>query len=121
MPEVISKHPEVTIQVLQGAGAACGEGAPQRILTKCPPERFCATSTGEICVYGLNEIPQMTQIESRDLMQAFAAPPTQEQEPTVKPSPVFGAGFYILIFLALAVGVVLGVALSRRLSKRVLK
>lgn len=36
MPEQISKYPEVTIEVLNGAGARCGEGAEQKILTKCP-------------------------------------------------------------------------------------
>ncbi len=30
MPEQISKYPEVTIQVLKGAGARCGERAEQK-------------------------------------------------------------------------------------------
>lgn len=67
MPEQISKYPEVTIKVLKGAGARCGEGAEQQILTQCPAEQFCALSTGEICVYGIDAIPQMTQITIQDL------------------------------------------------------
>ena len=30
MPEQISKYPDVTLEVLEGAGALCGEGAPQK-------------------------------------------------------------------------------------------
>lgn len=67
MPEQISKHPEVTIKVLKGAGARCGEGVEQKILTKCPAGRFCSLPTGEICVYGIQQIPQMTQITREDL------------------------------------------------------
>jgi hypothetical protein len=54
------------IQVLKGAGAKCGEGAAQKILTQCPAARFCALPTGEICVYGIDEIPHMTQIDVRE-------------------------------------------------------
>ena len=76
MPEQISKYPEVTLKVLKGAGAVCGEGAPQKILTQCPAERFCSLSTGEICVYGIKEIPQMTQIRVKELAQVVC-PSTQ--------------------------------------------
>ena len=67
MPEQISKYPEVTLQVLKGAGGVCGEGADQKILTRCPAERFCALPTGEICVYGIEHIPQMTQITVQEV------------------------------------------------------
>ncbi len=67
MPEQISKYPEVTLEVLKGAGARCGEGAEQKILTRCPPERFCSLPTGEVCVYGIEQIPQMTQISRQEL------------------------------------------------------
>ena len=69
MPEQISKYPEVTLRVLKGAGARCGEGAKQQILKKCPPKQFCALPTGEICVYGIKDIPQMTQITKQELAQ----------------------------------------------------
>ncbi len=67
MPEQISKYPDVTIEVLREAGARCGEGVQQKILKKCPPKRFCALPTGEICVYGIADIPRMTQITTREL------------------------------------------------------
>jgi len=67
MPEQITKYPDVTLKVLKGASAVCGEGAPQKILTQCPAERFCSLPTGEICVYGINEIPRMTQITLQEL------------------------------------------------------
>ena len=41
MPEQLTKHPEVTLEVLRSAGAKCGEGTQQSILTQCPAERFC--------------------------------------------------------------------------------
>jgi hypothetical protein len=67
MPEQITKYPDVTLEVLKGAGAACGTGAPQKILTQCPAERFCALPTGEMCIYGLADIPRMTQVSVGDL------------------------------------------------------
>ena len=70
MPEQISKYPDVTLTVLKSAGAMCGEGVPQKILTKCPASRFCSLPGGEICVYGINEIPQMTQFTTKDLASA---------------------------------------------------
>jgi hypothetical protein len=67
MPEQISKYPDVTLQVLRESGAVCGQGAPQNILKQCPRERFCSLRTGEICVFGINDIPKMTQISSQEL------------------------------------------------------
>jgi len=71
MPEQISKYPDVTLQVLKGAGAKCGEGAEQKILKQCPAERFCSLPTGEICVYGIDGIANMTQISPRFSMVAL--------------------------------------------------
>lgn len=67
MPEQISKYPDVTLQILKDAGARCGEGMEQQILKKCPPERFCALPSGEICVYGINDIPLMTQVSTQEI------------------------------------------------------
>jgi len=67
MPEQISRYPETTLEVLESAGAACGAGGAQRTLTACPAERFCALPGGEICVYGIEEIPRMTQVTAADL------------------------------------------------------
>lgn len=66
MPEQLTRHPEVTLQVLRSAGARCGEGAPQQILKTCPRERFCQLPGGEICVYGLDGAAAMTQITPAD-------------------------------------------------------
>lgn len=98
MPEQISKYPEVTLKVLKGSGAVCGEGAPQKILTQCPAERFCSLQTGEICVYGINDIPQMTQIAPRELAQVVC--PHAQQDTFVSAS--MGAEWAILgaVFLA---------------------
>jgi hypothetical protein len=74
MPEQISKYPDVTIAVLKGLGARCGEGVEQKILTTCPAERFCSLPTGEICVYGIADIPKMTQIKPGDLAKVVCPP-----------------------------------------------
>jgi hypothetical protein len=71
MPEQITKYPDVTLEVLRGAGAQCGQGVPQKILTQCPKEQFCSLPSGEICVYGINQISRMTQIKTEELAQAI--------------------------------------------------
>jgi hypothetical protein len=78
MPEQLTKHPEVTLQVLRSAGAQCGSGAEQAILGACPAERFCKLPGGEICVYGLADAARMTQLGPSDwqaLTRALAAEP----------------------------------------------
>ncbi len=76
MPEQLTKHPEVTLQVLRSGGASCGAGAPQEILTGCPAERFCKLPGGEVCVYGLPEAARMTQLTAADWqsLQAVSVP-----------------------------------------------
>ena len=66
MPEQLTKHPEVTLEVLRSGGARCGEGAPQEILKQCPAARFCKLPGGELCVYGLPEAGRMTQISAAE-------------------------------------------------------
>ena len=66
MPEQLTRHPEVTLQVLQSAGAQCGTGAKQDILKTCPPARFCKLPGGEVCIYGIAEAPKMTQFTAAD-------------------------------------------------------
>ncbi|CEK09205.1 hypothetical protein [Legionella hackeliae] len=67
MPEIITKYPEKVIKVLNGAHIHCGIGDKQAILRGCPQDKFCATPTGELCIYGLNDITQMNQIHSLEL------------------------------------------------------
>lgn len=121
MPEVISKHPEITLRVLQGAGARCGEGAPQAILTQCPRERFCATPVGEICVYGLNEIPQMTQISPAEIIEAVGGAVPEAGLPDPVPlsgAAAFGPAMFFAIIVALMIGLVVGRLLSRRTPEK---
>lgn len=80
MPEQLTKHPEVTLQVLRSAGARCGEGVPQDILKACPSARFCKLPGGELCVYGLPEAGQMTQVAAAE-WRALFAPPAPGQVP----------------------------------------
>lgn len=110
MPEQISKYPEVTIQVLKSAGARCGPGVEKNILTQCPSERFCALPGGEICVYGLDQIPQMTQI-TREELARVACPPRSLSGfgPESALLPEAGA-----LGVALALGIAVGVVSRRR-------
>jgi hypothetical protein len=66
MPEQLTRHPEVTLQVLKSGGARCGEGLPQEILRDCPAARFCKLPGGEVCVHGLADASRMTQISTTD-------------------------------------------------------
>jgi hypothetical protein len=105
MPEQITKYPDVTLQVLKEAGARCGEGAPQTILKQCPADRFCALPTGEMCIYGINEIPKMTQITPAELAKQVCQ---------TAAAPVWDSGLTAMI---LAAGMVIG-ASWRRISKK---
>lgn len=75
MPEQLTRHPEVTLQVLRSAGARCGEGVPQEILQQCPAPRFCKLPGGEICIYGLDEAARMTQVSVAEWRNVLPAPP----------------------------------------------
>lgn len=110
MPEQLTKHPEVTLQVLRSAGAQCGEGAPQAILTQCPPARFCKLPGGEVCVYGLPDAPRMTQLSSADWQAVQQA----VRPPAPPPSSALGTQDLILGAGALVVGLILGRVLGRR-------
>lgn len=81
MPEQLTKHPEVTLQVLRSAGAKCGEGAKQEILTQCPAARFCKLPGGELCVFGLSDASKMTQVspaEWKALLQSLPGTKTSQ-------------------------------------------
>jgi hypothetical protein len=74
MPEQITKYPDVTIQVLREGGARCGPGVKKNILTQCPSERFCSLPSGEMCIYGIGEIAQMTQVTPQELARVVCPP-----------------------------------------------
>ncbi len=114
MPEQLTKHPEVTLQVLRSAGAQCGEGAPQAILTQCPPARFCKLPGGEVCVYGLPDAPRMTQLSAGDwqAVQQALGPPA------LPPVAAFGTQELAIGAGALLVGLALGVLVARRSGRR---
>jgi hypothetical protein len=78
MPEQITKYPDVTLKVLKEAGAACGQGAPQKIL--------------KMCIYGMNEIPKMTQITQPELAR-FVCPKAQQSSVFGPDAIIFGAVF----------------------------
>jgi hypothetical protein len=106
MPEQISKYPDVTLQVLRESGAVCGQGAPQNILKQCPRDRFCSLKTGEICVYGINDIPKMTQVTTQELAKVVCplAP---------KAASVFPAGVPALEAALLFAGFVSGFGVAK--------
>jgi hypothetical protein len=110
MPEVVTKHPDVVKEVLQSAGAKCGVGAPQQILNKCPREHFCALPGGEICVYSVDGVSDMTQLTRAELCQARSdAPPVP---PGTSAAAVAGLGASaVLPLLAVA-------AIARRRRRR---
>jgi hypothetical protein len=99
----------VTLQVLKGAGARCGEGIPPKILVKCPSERFCALPTGEICIYGMKDIPQMTQITSKELARVVC-PDARQSSAAL--ATAWSAEMTMLVG-ALAIGFVIGRYRSR--------
>src|SRR5262245_8683055 len=110
MPEQLTKYPEVTIHVLRSAGAKCGEGSVQEILTRCPADSFCELAGGDICVYGLADASKMTQISRSELQALVPRPETTPPPPSATP----GAFFYFAVVCALLVGAALGAAAAKR-------
>ena len=112
MPEQLTKHPEVTLQVLRSSGAKCGEGAPQEILTKCPSNRCCKLPGGEVCVYGLPEAPQMTQISSTE-WQAVAPQPIGQTSYGIS-----ATALVLVVVASLAAGAAAGSFLTKRRQRQ---
>ncbi|MCT9118834.1 hypothetical protein N6G02_22060 [Cupriavidus gilardii] len=119
MPEQLTKHPDVTLQVLKSAGARCGTGETPQILKACPAERFCQLPGGEICVFGLPDAARMTQITKADwqALTATMAGVTPTAAPGSSTAPATAppmAASWLWIVVALVVGLILGAALARR-------
>ncbi|VVC76745.1 hypothetical protein AQUSIP_20700 [Aquicella siphonis] len=68
MPEMLTKYPDTALKILKDAKIQCGSGAKQQILTWCPKEKFCAFPTGEMCIYGIRDMPSMMQIHTLDIL-----------------------------------------------------
>lgn len=113
MPEQLTKHPDVTVQVLRSAGAKCGEGAAQEILTQCPAERFCKLPGGEICVFGLPDSARMTQLTAGDWLALAAQHQRQPEQSDVVAGESLAAGGVGLI-----AGALLALLISRRRRRR---
>ncbi|MBO4120747.1 hypothetical protein J5T34_08340 [Cupriavidus gilardii] len=119
MPEQLTKHPDVTLQVLKSAGARCGTGETPQILKTCPAERFCQLPGGEICVFGLPDAGRMTQITKADwqALTATMAGVTPTAAPGSPSAPATAppmATPWLWIVIALVIGLVLGAVLARR-------
>lgn len=106
MPEIITKYPDIVLQILRESGAKCGEGAIQRILTACPQERFCSLPTGELCVYGLNEISKMTQINIGEITQVIST------------TPLISSKLILLLALTFVAGLAIGILFYKKIIKR---
>jgi hypothetical protein len=110
MPEQLTKHPEVTLQVLRSAGAQCGTGAPQQILKSCPAERFCQLPGGELCVYGLGDASRMTQIGASDWQALAAVQPASAAASAPGPAaPAWSPA----VAITAGAGLLLGIAIGR--------
>lgn len=104
MPEQITKYPEITIQILKESGARCGEGVERKILKKCPPQQFCALPTGEVCIYGIEEIPRMTQVSTSEVARVVCPHDQKPAWETIPSSITWG----LLIGAVFAVGLATG-------------
>ena len=110
MPEQLTKHPEVTLQVLRSSGARCAQGEAQEILTQCPVERFCKLPGGEICVFGLSDASRMTQITATE-WRALMPPPAPSVPPRTEDS--FSGEVLLSGGIGLLAGAAIGFAVSR--------
>jgi len=109
MPEQLTKHPAVTLQVLRSSGAKCAEGEAQDILTQCPAERFCKLPGGEICVFGLSDASRMTQITAAEWKALVPAAPSAAP----RSEDAFSGGALLSGGIGLLAGAAIGFAMSR--------
>ncbi|HEX6704978.1 MAG TPA: hypothetical protein VF169_09480 [Albitalea sp.] len=120
MPEQLTRHPEVTLQVLKSAGAQCGSFAPQDILKTCPAERFCKLPGGEVCIYGIADAPRMTQFTAADWHAVALATRVLAPASPGSAASVSGAGaLHPMVATSSGVALVLlGVAIGWMLRRR---
>lgn len=106
MPEVLTKHPDVVLEVLKAEGAHCGIGVRPKILKECPQDKLCMFKGGELCVYGSTELGLMTQLTREEVCGAVPTPRTEGSFP----GPAVGIG--------VAFAVVAGVTVATRAHRR---
>ena len=72
MPEIITRYPAAVESVLKAANMKCGTGVKPKVLTSCPDEKLCQlpSGKGEICVYSIQDIDNMSQISSFQFLQS---------------------------------------------------
>lgn len=68
MPEMLTKYPQIALSLLKEANIPCGTAASAKYLKTCPKENLCTFPTGEMCIYGINEMPSMMQIHTLDIL-----------------------------------------------------
>ncbi|KTD10767.1 hypothetical protein Lgra_1733 [Legionella gratiana] len=98
MPEIVTKHPEIVFKMLKEANVKCGTGENQTILKACPSDKFCSLPTGELCIYGIKDVSQMTQINVFELFRGAN---------TLIPL----MGLFIMIFV---LGILTGIKISKK-------
>ena len=103
MPEILTRYPDVALSVLKSAGAKCGVGINQQILTSCPSEHFCSFPQGEICVYGLNDIGKMTQIHLNEFSDLVSSVPS-----------IYSNINIVLLVVSCMIGIFIGLLLKRK-------
>jgi hypothetical protein len=103
MPEILTKYPESALAVLKSAGAKCGVGMKQQILTNCPSDHFCALPHGEICVYGIKDFAKMTQMSPADLADLISNVPS-----------IYSNFNIILLMISCLFGIFIGMLLKRK-------
>ena len=118
MPEQLTKHPQVTLEVLSSTGAQCGKGARQEILKSCPAARFCKLPGGEICVYGLAEAGAMTQLNRADWSTVMSSVGLAPPSPSAPAAPAGGSGAVEPVALAVLMALAVGVAAGRNRRRR---
>lgn len=103
MPEILTKYPNAVYIVLKSAGAKCGEGLKPHILKNCPEEQFCVLPEGELCVYDIKNISQMTQVTPTDVTDIVSSVPT-----------IYGNLNIILLMASCLFGILFGMWLKRK-------
>jgi hypothetical protein len=116
MPEILTKHPGVVMKVLKSEGAQCGTGAQPKILTKCPPDKFCTLAGGELCVFGPDELGKMTQLAPTDVCKSsIGSTSSLEYVPSAPAATDTGHTATALPFaIAVVTASIVGIVMRRR-------